>query len=309
MNKSQQTASFGPLMRKFVAFAQVAGRASNHNIAYVIRSATSQRNNVLDMVFFPCNLIFAIVAVTFLPIILLTNFFSSVRALGVALTRTPIASSNLKYLLSMFRLIVATLACAYLFVMLLSIGTPKARRPISSLIPTSDLNALQSIGLLALIDVFAGLLSLRSPRFFFSASLTFAMQPIFISAIGVEVFSSFWQVLIASWAMLISLYWFGVAYVEARFASPTQEVFRFLVCKEKIMRCRKMIFAINTLLLRNARGVVHDLNHLCLVTLSSSVAKMVRCPILSSGLITPSLGNMPIITFFLATEKRKGEIL
>lgn len=52
---------------------------------------------------------------------------------------------------------------------------------------------------------------------------------------------------------------------------------------------------------------IHSLNHhFRLVTLFLLVARMVRCPISSSGVITPSLGNTSIIPFFQSACKAEG---
>lgn len=90
----------------------------------------------------------------------------------------------------------------------------------------------------------------------------------------------------------------------AFFAEIAQAIFVAFACDKKLFSCGVKIVALVALFSGNLDRIIHDLNHLCLATLSFAVAKMVRCSILSRGLITPSLGNIFIVpTFFLLRQK------
>lgn len=84
----EQTPTFGPFVRKLVSLFQIAGRASYHDIAYIICSSTRKRDNVFDMI---CRQFFAtIVALTLLPCVLLVYLVYCIGALRCSLDGTTL---------------------------------------------------------------------------------------------------------------------------------------------------------------------------------------------------------------------------
>jgi hypothetical protein len=116
---------------------------------------------------------------------------------------------------------------------------------------------------------------------------------------GMKVFKSLRKFLFTCSATLKS-FWAYIAYVIARFTSPTQMILSFLVPVEECRGGREKFSTFEALFLRNTWGIIHDLNHLHLVTLLFAAAKAVRCSTLSQGVITPSLGSASKYTFFFA---------
>lgn len=90
---SQQMAAFGPFVRQFVIFSEIASRASNDDVIRIIVTASGDRDDVIDMIFSSrfAKFLLAIVTTSSLPLILLLHILHSIFAAIHPPARIPFA--------------------------------------------------------------------------------------------------------------------------------------------------------------------------------------------------------------------------
>lgn len=93
----QQPATLRPLVGQPIVFGQVARRASNYNVFGAIRSTTSQRDHMVDMVSLT-DFAFAIVAAPLLGLVLALDIGCGVLTLRIALEGTTIMGCGKRFI-------------------------------------------------------------------------------------------------------------------------------------------------------------------------------------------------------------------
>src|SRR5260221_9922238 len=93
--KLQQSTAFGPFPREFVMLAPITCRTSQYEVTDVIggnvrTSNTTQGKSIINVVFAPFYLFFAVVGLSFFSVILLTNLFCRIKFLFSHFLRSSI---------------------------------------------------------------------------------------------------------------------------------------------------------------------------------------------------------------------------
>lgn len=139
----KQPAALWPFMREFIVLFEIAARAGDNQIVGIIKTITSDRNNVIDMEFF-AEFLFAIVALAFLPLelvyLILRGMVAAHRPLtsaaSMCLCSTLLGMSGIPLLFSLKQfvslgkialsivLLLKTLKALEIFGVLLPLATP-----------------------------------------------------------------------------------------------------------------------------------------------------------------------------------------
>ena len=279
--KLQQSTAFGPFPREFVMLAPITCRTSQYEVTDVIggnvrTSNTTQGKRMINVVFAPFYLFVAVVALPFLPIILLTNLLCRISSLDSHFSRSTIMNCREFYHLAFFSL--SVLPMPFLIVIFMCF-------PIRFM-PFSTLEFL-------LPEVFWVFLTISFVVF----SLLFTMSNI-ILFLFLAVFLSVSSLLFCYLSfMLLSVSFFAIltSCVQPIFTKfGTGKVFRSGRESTPTWAC--------TSLRRSMRRVIHDLNCLSFNALFFLVVRM-QGYIFSSGVITPSLDNHLDYTFFFSSLK------
>jgi hypothetical protein len=161
----QQATTFNPFMREFILSAQVACRASKHNVADVIRAATRERDNMVSVI--SGQMFVAPIAFALLPCILLLYLLSSITPAIAFLTSAAfvIVASMLLFMglvivLEVFTLCLTVILAIGMMILLqlLFMGLqPSATTRFNSLTVFS----LTWVSLLSIFSTFAGLVFFR----------------------------------------------------------------------------------------------------------------------------------------------------
>lgn len=108
----KQLTTFRPFMGQFVMFSFVALSARYHDVIWIVRSAARQRDNMINMVDFS-YLFSAVIAATFLALILMQSVIGSVISNSPALSRSIPFANGASHLFSVYGLFIYALSLAF----------------------------------------------------------------------------------------------------------------------------------------------------------------------------------------------------
>lgn len=307
-NSSQQAPTFGPLMRQFIVLFEVAHRASSNNIVNRIAATSGKRDHMVRMPYRFCLrlALAAIVTFVFLPSNLLLKLLRCKRANGISFACPPTSMRRSSQRFSTFCLTPLRLILAYFLLML----------PLITCIhQTQSLFMVTSILFMARLSfLFVPLIVLRCPlgyffavffpivfRLFIEAIFTRRPKAIIISFLLTKMNNA--QDLLASGTSLMPLWHWLRKWCFA--CTTTFFAFRRQTVAAKpgnveVFSCRWVFFVA---LRASFCGIVHDLNRLSFIALSSC-CQSGKATTFSRGLITPSLGNTLFYHSFSLNHKR-----
>ena len=325
----QQSTSFNPFMRQLITFARIARGTSNHDIIRPIRTTSNQRDDVIYMIFgqFPV----APIAFTLLSIELFFNIIWRVFALcafsvGVTVTMNgfykfwmscTIEATSGKYARSTGGITVETskplavlaysnqsISTNYVFSKGRSRFVYTAFRTLFEVRYSKC--AFLSLSILRLMNKYMALLTICVQTGFDSTAMRKVFQ-------GSKLyFFTFSTAFIPIWND-INRFSFNIVIflcnIFAYFAHSYDTVTAMLFSGvEKFSGSRFDFFALSALLKRGE--IIHVLNCLSFSSLISFCCQGDKANTSSSGVITPSLGNSYIISFFpLAYKAERGGII
>lgn len=258
----QQSPTFGPFRREFLAFAQIAERARENDVTDIVGATATNWNDVFNVV--RCHLLVAVVAPPLLPLILCLYLLRSITSTCRMLAGAPAMLTSNMTIFPTLGLLVTYPACSDRFSMFFFVRLRLSKQPTPiRLMITCVVRLSRGISMIALDDAFSVFLVIL-----FVASRV-SISPVFMLSISTLL------------------------------AMRTESTFRASLVEE-FKSSGEPLQALRTLLLRKGRGIIHGLNSPLFSHLSFLVARMVGVPLLSQWLITPLLGNTSSIPFFIA---------
>jgi len=260
-NELKHTPAFGPLMGKSIASSDVARGTGKYQIPRIIRTTfTGNWNNMIYMIgVLPITKFCrAPITFTFLSIHLSFNIFNRVMPFY-----------------ALYSCSVNTGADTYLFPSVIRLCITRSR--------FTEALRISAITLACLFIYFFSVVFLphsiigKYTLFHQSGSL----RPFIFSNPSPVIF------------LILCVVQF-----QARFAVIKKFILGLTIKPKELRRCGEVIIAFGTTLLRNRRGVIHDMNRLSFSCLVSSCCQGDKAITSSSGVIKPSLDNTIIIPLF-----------
>ncbi len=264
-------------------FSHIASGTSNNQILRTIRSTTREGDYMVNVIVF-AYLLVAIVASPFLRFNLPFNVIWGMSATIARNTRFTVmimcacllamCHSIILVVVTMLMIIFGAILSIPLIIVCLTMFLV-SRLPFLRVRP----QVLSVFLIVPGMTLFHALLTLTSPSTF---GLSVSREKLFCGGLDLFTLST----------LLVSFWWRrGFRCVFAYFAQGGESICLTSITWEEFGSCRLFLLTSIALLQRSMRNFSHVLNHLCLVTLFLEVARVVRCPTFSHGLITPLLGN------------------
>lgn len=284
----QQATAFRPFMRHLIALTRIAVHTGNNDIPFIIRTTFSRNGYQVVNPISLLELSTAIVALAFLSLVLLLNILSGKFARNGLFPRLPITRNN-------------SVNCSSMIGSLTCIKTRLASRIQMIWSAGIALEVLQGSRIAfsasnALLLRARGRIDTSRSWLFLPAISTCSTEAILLCLAVGKVITSCRKYLFALNTAFVAI-WKSVpvCFADAVLTTLAQAIKSVGVAVKVVRGCRIFLLALS--------ATFHGLNRLSFSCLTSSRCQGAKANTFSPGLITPLLGNMPIIAFFLNSAK------